>query len=85
MKQVRRVVIAVLLSVFIAAFFGCGPGPTSGAYLTVSQYRCVGCGECVKVCNANAVTMLNNKAVIDPSNCINCGQCVDACPYDAIE
>ncbi len=85
MKQLKRVIIAVLLSIFMAVLFACDPGPTSGAYLTVSQYRCVGCGECVKVCNADAVIMLNNKAVIDVSRCINCGQCVDACPYDAIQ
>ena len=85
MKKHKRVLIAVLLSIFMAVMFACDPGPTSGAYLTVSQARCVGCGECVKVCNADAVIMLNNKAVIDVSKCINCGQCVDACPYDAIQ
>ena len=85
MKQLKRVIIAIVLSIFLAALFGCDPGPTSGAHLTVSQTRCVGCGECVKVCDANAITIYNNKAVIDLTNCIECGQCIDACPYDAIE
>lgn len=85
MKQLKRIISSVLLSIGIVLFFGCDPGPTSGAHLTVSQTRCVGCGECVKVCDADAITMYNNKAVIDPGKCIECGKCIDACPYDAIE
>ena len=85
MKQLKRVAIIVLLSILMAVLFACDPGPTSGAYLTVSQGRCVGCGECVKVCDADAITIINNKAVIDVSKCIECAQCIDACPYDAIQ
>ena len=85
MKKLRKAIIGVLLGILIAIFFACDPGPTSGAYLNVSQGRCVGCGECVKVCDADAITIINNKAVIDVSKCIECGQCIDACPYDAIE
>ena len=85
MKKLRKAIIGVLLGILMAIFFACDPGPTSGAYQNVSQGRCVGCGECVKVCDADAITMINNKAVIDVSKCIECGQCIDACPYDAIE
>jgi Fe-S-cluster-containing hydrogenase component 2 len=36
------------------------------------------------VCNADAITIISNKAVIDPTNCNQCWKCLDACPYDAI-
>lgn len=55
-----------------------------------SQYRvtdlCRGClaRPCQTGCPVDAVTMLNNKAVINREKCINCGKCQRACPYSAI-
>jgi Na+-translocating ferredoxin:NAD+ oxidoreductase RNF subunit RnfB len=45
---------------------------------------CIGCGICVKKCPAQAITMANNLAKIDPLLCTNCGECVDVCPTNAI-
>ena len=59
-------------------------GPTKGAYLSVDQGMCTGCRKCLAVCNADAITIVSNKAVVDPTKCIQCWKCVDACPYDAI-
>ena len=59
-------------------------GPTDGAYLSVDSGLCGGCRKCIQVCPADAITFLNNKAVIDPTKCIKCFKCIDACPYDAI-
>lgn len=83
MKYIKRIGIGILI--IGVMLFACDPGPTAGAYLSVSQHRCVGCGECVKVCDADAIIIISNKAVIDLSKCIECGQCIDACPYDAIQ
>lgn len=59
-----------------------------GAVLTikpyVSRYFCVGCGECVKNCPTQAITLVGSKAVIDPAKCIDCGFCVKTCNYQAI-
>ena len=85
MRFIKKTGIGFLLIAFGVLLFSCDPGPTAGACLSVSQHRCVGCGECVKVCDADAITIISNKAVIDPSKCIECGQCIDACPYDAIQ
>lgn len=47
---------------------------------------CIGCGKCVKICAdiAQAITMENNLAYIDPSKCTACGACVGECPTGAI-
>jgi ferredoxin len=77
--------VAGIFFVFLIGFSGCKPGPTRGAFLIVEETLCIGCGACTKVCNANAITLINNKAVIDPTKCIQCGKCVKVCPYDAIQ
>jgi len=46
---------------------------------------CDGCGVCVGVCPANAITMESRKARIDPFLCIGCGACVPVCPKEAID
>ena len=47
---------------------------------------CIACTKCVKVCEsiAQAITMENNLAYIDPAKCIACGECVGVCPTGAI-
>ena len=50
----------------------------------VSRYFCVGCGECVKRCPTGAISLVGNRAVIDPVTCIDCGFCVRTCNYQAI-
>ncbi|HCL56311.1 MAG TPA: 4Fe-4S ferredoxin [Spirochaetia bacterium] len=46
--------------------------------------KCVGCRQCFRVCRAGAISMKDNKAVIDKTVCIGCGQCVAACNYSSI-
>jgi hypothetical protein len=41
---------------------------------------CNGCGECELVCPAEAISMENDKAVLDRTKCIGCASCVAACP-----
>jgi uncharacterized Fe-S center protein len=42
--------------------------------------RCTGCGECELVCPPEAISMENDKAVLDRTKCIGCASCVAACP-----
>ena len=49
----------------------------------VDKEKCVGCGVCVEVCPAQAITMDKGKAVIS-NQCVDCGRCVQACPQEAI-
>lgn len=47
--------------------------------------NCTGCGECVKVCPAAAITIINKKASIKSAKCIGCASCIAACNFSAIE
>lgn len=46
---------------------------------------CIGCGICAKVCLAQAITVENNVAHIDPDKCANCGMCAEKCPQKIIK
>lgn len=50
----------------------------------VRKDECIGCGECLKVCPANAIRIENKKSVIDKSKCIGCASCIAACPTSAM-
>ena len=54
-----------------------------GVTLVTDPEKCVGCGECFKVCIYDGLKMVKGKAV-HTDNCIGCGQCEVACPNDAI-
>ena len=85
MKYIREMIYVVFIAIIGASFQACDPGPTAGAFLRVDDTQCVGCRECVKVCNADAIIIISDKAVIDLTKCIECLKCIEACPYDAIE
>ena len=54
---------------------------------TGCKYSCVGCGDCVKVCNFGALSMdpATGLPVVDEEKCAACGACVKACPKGVIE
>lgn len=76
---------AALVMVSLLFIASCLNGPTSGAFLSVNTRSCTGCAECANVCATDAIRIVNNKAVIDPSECVECGKCVERCPQDAIQ
>ena len=45
---------------------------------------CIGCRICEKNCEADAVSVINNVAVIDYSKCTSCGKCAEKCPKKVI-
>ncbi|MDD5432119.1 MAG: DUF362 domain-containing protein [Candidatus Omnitrophica bacterium] len=51
----------------------------------IKEKQCIACGRCIKVCPAQAITLKNRKAIIDPSKCIGCSSCIAACKQCAIE
>lgn len=55
-----------------------------GVEVRVDPEKCVGCGDCFKVCIYNGRKMKNNKAVIIQDNCMGCGRCERVCPNGAI-
>ncbi|MEJ2567738.1 MAG: 4Fe-4S binding protein [candidate division WOR-3 bacterium] len=51
--------------------------------VTIDKKKCVGCGDCVDVCPVEALSIKNEKAVVN-DECIDCGACVNTCPEGAI-
>jgi len=46
--------------------------------------QCEGCAECEKACPAAAISIINNKSVIDRSKCVGCASCMAVCPTMAM-
>lgn len=46
----------------------------------IMEKFCKGCGACVEVCAAHALTLEDGKAKVDEEQCILCGYCAAACP-----
>jgi uncharacterized Fe-S center protein len=51
----------------------------------VYTQKCTGCGECVPVCQVEAITLVNDKSSIDSAKCIGCASCIAACRFEAID
>ena len=45
---------------------------------------CIGCKMCEKVCQFDAVKVVDNIAYIDSEKCTNCGACAAKCPKKII-
>lgn len=54
-----------------------------GVEVKVSD-RCVGCGNCAKICFIEAIRVINKRAVINEDMCRGCGRCVEKCSKKAI-
>lgn len=46
--------------------------------------RCIGCGECARVCPEGAQQTVNGEHLFDRSRCIACGECAQVCLGDAL-
>ncbi len=53
----------------------------------VDEDLCVGCENCLSYCSVGAISIHEEKAVIDPQRCTECYVCIrnDVCPVGAIE
>ena len=55
-----------------------------GVEVKVDPEKCVGCGECFKVCIYDGLRMKKGKTYIKQDNCLGCGRCEMKCPNKAI-
>jgi H+/Na+-translocating ferredoxin:NAD+ oxidoreductase subunit B len=46
--------------------------------------ECIGCGACAEICPVDAVTMVDERPLVDMNWCIGCGVCAVSCPADVI-
>lgn len=51
----------------------------------IVKKKCTGCGTCVKWCPQEAITMIDEVAVIDARKCIGCGECLAMCRFDSVK
>lgn len=49
------------------------------------EKACLGFGDCVSVCDYDAIHIENGIAVINRNKCVGCGACAKACPNALIE
>jgi len=51
----------------------------------INLKKCLGCGQCARICPVKAVEIIQGKASFDLTNCIRCYCCHEMCQYHAIE
>ncbi len=51
----------------------------------INRKKCVGCGDCERVCPVGVIEMPKGKAVIRTPGCIRCFCCHETCPHRAID
>ncbi len=56
----------------------------SGQLATVDANKCIGCGECDKICRFDAFEKVDDKYQVVELNCEGCGYCSHICPVEAI-
>lgn len=50
-----------------------------------SVSKCIGCGECVRICPLEACELTPDGIVTETEICTGCGMCADVCPAQATE
>ncbi|MCB7303806.1 RnfABCDGE type electron transport complex subunit B [Bariatricus massiliensis] len=53
--------------------------------MSVCSVGCIGCKMCEKVCEFDAIKVVDNIAHIDAEKCTNCGKCAEKCPKKIIK
>lgn len=58
---------------------------TKKTKIHIDEDKCVGCGQCVSVCQGGALEMVDGKAkLVREDYCDHLGNCIGECPVDAI-
>ena len=58
----------------------------TGEFIKINEEKCIGCGNCVKVCLAGVFEIKNKKAkVMDLGKCQECAACWYVCKEEAIQ
>ena len=68
-----------------SGIMSCSAALKIGGGLTACTHGCMGLGDCVAVCDYDAIHVKNGVAYVDDSKCRACTLCVKACPRGIIE
>ncbi len=60
-------------------------GLSAECELSFDVKKCIGCGECAKICPVGAHVMRDGVHIIERERCTSCMRCVGVCPSRAIE
>ena len=53
--------------------------------MSACTHGCMGLGDCVTVCQYDAIKICDGVAVVNRQNCVGCGMCAKECPNSVIE
>ena len=56
----------------------------SNFYAQIDPEKCIACGECIEICQMDALVSVNNHTEVLRSHCIGCGNCLNVCASEAI-
>lgn len=62
----------------------CGNHDKGAKVMKMCDNGCIGCMKCQRECPSDAITVLENLAVVDASKCVACGHCAEICPRHII-
>lgn len=65
-------------------YVACSNCDKGGPARRACNVACIACNKCFKVCEFNAITILNNLAYIDATKCTFCRKCPAECPTGSI-
>lgn len=51
----------------------------------ITDADCNLCETCIETCKEGAISLYNDRPVIDEKKCLYCGQCIDVCPNGVLE
>lgn len=73
-----------LLPENIKTFVACSSKDKGAALKDKCTAGCIGCKICEKNCEAGAISVIDNLAVVDFEKCTGCGICAEKCPKKII-